>query len=137
MNVNRVIIEGRLVKDAVLKYTGSGTAICEFSIAHNRSTKKDGQWVDVPHYFNAAIYGKLAESFSKYLVKGKKVTVDGILTQNKWKDGSGNTRSDVRIAGENVSFDFPKNESAGGGNSGASVVAPPEPDHFDDDGIPF
>lgn len=135
-SVNRVILEGRIVKDAVLKYTGQGAAICNFSVAYNRSVKKNGQYIDVTYYFDAAVYGKYAESLSSYLLKGKKIVVEGALVQDRWKDGAGNTRTAVKINCDNVSIASP---AKSGGNDSPKKEQPAgetEPG-FDDDGIPF
>ena len=87
-DVNVVALVGRLTRDAELKYTGSGTAICNFAVAVNRRVKKGDQWADEASFFDLALWDKQAESLNKYLVKGLQVAVQGELRQDRWeKDG--------------------------------------------------
>jgi single-strand DNA-binding protein len=95
------VIVGRLTRDAELKYTTSGTAICAFSIATNSRVKKGDQWVDEPSYWDVDLFGKKGESVSQYLTKGKLVAVEGDMRQDKWeKDGQ--TRMKVRVNANDV-----------------------------------
>jgi single-strand DNA-binding protein len=94
MDINTVILIGRLTKDADLSYTGGGSAIMNFSIAVDHMKKKDGS-ADTS-FFNCKAFGKLAENLSKYLVKGKQVGVKGYLKQDRWeKDGQKQSRISI------------------------------------------
>ena len=93
---NVVSINGRLTREAELRFSTSGTVILRFSIAVNRSVKKGDKWEDEASFFDCAMFGKMAESVSKYLNKGKQVSIIGELVQNRWeKDGE--KRSKVEI----------------------------------------
>ena len=93
---NVVSINGRLVRDAELRFSTSGAAVLRFSIAVNRSVKKGDKWEDEASFFDCTMFGKMAESVSKYLNKGKQVSIIGELVQNRWeKDGQ--SRSKVEI----------------------------------------
>lgn len=98
-DVNKLIIMGRLVKDAETKTTNTGLVIANFSIANNRSRKaSDGTWESVPHFFNFSLYNKRAESLLQYLVKGQQVLIEGHLVQRKWeKDGTKQSRIEIEI----------------------------------------
>lgn len=85
-DLNTITVVGRLGRDAELKYIGDGTACLGFSIAVNRSEKKDGQWVDVADWWKVEMFGKRAEAVAKYLTKGKQVAVSGQAAINKGKD---------------------------------------------------
>lgn len=61
-DINKTVLVGRLTKDIEIKYTNSGAAIGNLSIAVNRSRKQDDQWVDEASFFDVKIYGKMAES---------------------------------------------------------------------------
>lgn len=94
-------VVGRLTRDAELKYTNSGQAICSFSVATNSRVKKGDQWVDEPNYWDVDLWGKKAESVNQYLTKGKLVAVHGDIRQDKWeKDGQ--QRMKVRINAQDV-----------------------------------
>ena len=55
-DINQVILVGRITRDAELKYTASGTALCSFSIAVNRRLKKADQWVDEASFFDLTLW---------------------------------------------------------------------------------
>ncbi len=87
-DINQVILVGRVTRDAELRYTAAGTALCNFSIAVNRRTKKGDQWQDEASFFDLTLWEKQAENLNKYLVKGTQVAVQGELRQDRWeKDG--------------------------------------------------
>jgi single-strand DNA-binding protein len=100
-DVNHVTLIGRLTRDAELKYTSTGFAISNFSIALNRRRKSGDQWIDEANFFDVALYGKSAETLKAYLVKGKQVAVEGELRQDRWEQ-DGQQRSKVIIAANNV-----------------------------------
>jgi single-strand DNA-binding protein len=107
-DLNNVIIIGRLCKDAELKYTQSGIAISNFSIANNR---KFGEKESVS-YFDCTLWSKGAEVLSPYLLKGKKIAVKGRLEQQRW-ESDGGKRSKVVINVDQVQFlDVKKSEAS-------------------------
>ncbi len=87
-DINQVILVGRVTRDAELRYTASGSALCNFSVAVNRRAKKGDQWTDEASFFDLTLWEKQAENLNKYLVKGTQVAVQGELRQDRWeKDG--------------------------------------------------
>lgn len=79
-SLNRVILIGNLTRDPELKYTPSGTAVCTFGIATNRSWKTaDGQTKEETQYHRIVAWQKLAELCGKLLAKGRKVFLEGRL----------------------------------------------------------
>ena len=84
-DINRVILVGRLVKDAELKFTSASTPVTRFSVAVNRSRKNGDQWEEEVSYIDIVLWGRSAESISKFLTKGKQVAVEGELRQNRWE----------------------------------------------------
>ena len=115
-DINRVILVGRLTRDAELRYTNAGAAICKFSIAINRRRKVGDQWEDEANFFDVVLFGRQGEAISQYLVKGKQVGIDGELRQNRWEQ-DGQPRSKVEIAAFNVML-------LGGGPGGARGSQP-------------
>lgn len=97
-DINSVVIVGRIVRDAELRYAGNGTAICNFAIASNRSVKKGEQWTDEASFFDLTLFSKQAEGLNKYLVKGTQVAVKGSLKQDRWeKDGTKQSKMVIHI----------------------------------------
>lgn len=84
-DINSVVMVGRLTADADLRYTNSGFPVLTFSIASNRSVKKDDQWTEKASFFNAKMFGKRAESISRHLVKGSRIAISGYLNQESWE----------------------------------------------------
>jgi len=110
-DVNHVVLIGRLTRDAELKYTAGGQAVCKFSIAVNRRKKNGDQWEDEANFFDIVLWGKQGESLQTYLVKGKMIGVDGELRQDRWQQ-DGQNRSKVEIIANYIQL------LGGGGGSG-------------------
>lgn len=93
---NNVMLIGRLTADPVAKYLPSGSAVVEFSIANNYYvSSKNATEVN---YFEVVAFGKIAETVSKYLTKGKQIAINGTLRQERWQDKDTNSnRYKVRI----------------------------------------
>ncbi|MBR6153887.1 MAG: single-stranded DNA-binding protein [Treponema sp.] len=111
-DLNHSILIGRLTRDPDnLSYTTSGTARLNFSIAVNRSEKRNGQWSDRVSFFEVTVWGKTAENIRQYLHKGKQIAVDGYLDQQRWeKDGQKYSKvciiaNDVQLLGGHESQD--------------------------------
>jgi single-strand DNA-binding protein len=107
------VLVGRLTRDAELKYTNSGQAICHFSVATNSRVKKGDQWVDESSYWDVDLWGKKAESINQYLTKGKLVAVQGDMRQDKWEQ-DGQSRMKVKVTANDVQL------LGGGGGAGAA-----------------
>ena len=111
-DINHVVLVGRLTRDAELKYTAGGQAVCKFSVAVNRRRKQGDQWVDEPSFFDVVLWGRQGETLNQYLVKGKQVGIDGELRQDRWEQ-DGQNRSRVEIVANNLQL-----LGSGAGNSG-------------------
>jgi single-strand DNA-binding protein len=130
--MNKVIIIGNLGQDPEIRYTGSGTAVGDLSVATSHRYKdKDGQYQEETEWHKVTVWGKGAENCGKYLVKGRKVAVEGRLKTEQWEDKEGNKRYTTKIVAENVQF--LRGETS---NSRPSAPAPAKSGGFDDD-IPF
>lgn len=98
-DINRVIISGRLTRDAEVKNLPSGTSVVEFGLASNRKfkDKEDTTFID------CTMFGDRASNLAQYLTKGKKLIVEGRLRYESWeKDGQ--KRSRVGVVVDEVSF---------------------------------
>lgn len=65
--LNRAEIIGRLGQDPDVRYTQSGTAVANMSVATNHSVKQDGEWVEAIEWHRIVVWGKLAEACAEYL----------------------------------------------------------------------
>jgi single-strand DNA-binding protein len=146
-DINKLVIIGRLTRDADLKYTANGKAVSKFSIAVNRSVKRGESWESEASFFDVVLWGKQAESLNQYLLKGKQVGVEGELRQDRWQQ-DGQNRSRVEIVADNVQLLGGGNHGGESGQSGGSrqqsqsskpqsqTYERPSDDGFTDD-IPF
>jgi len=89
MSVNKVILVGRLGRDPETRYTGSGQAVANFSIATDESYKdKNGKKQKRTEWHKIIVWGKQAEIAQKYLTKGALVFIEGRIQSREWeKDG--------------------------------------------------
>ena len=96
--VNKVILIGNLGQDPELRYTGTGTAVCNLRIATNESYKdQDGQLVEKTEWHSVVAWSRLAEICGEYLKKGSRVYFEGSLQTRSWEDRDGNTRYTTEI----------------------------------------
>jgi single-strand DNA-binding protein len=113
--VNKAIILGRLGRDPEIRYTESGQAVCNFSVATSERWKdKDGEKKESTEWHRIVVWGKNAENCSKYLAKGRQVYLEGRIQTREWKDKDDNPRSTTEINAQTVQFlgDGEKRESA-------------------------
>lgn len=120
-DINTATLIGRLTRDEELKYTPSGAAVGNISIAINRKVKKGQEWVDESNFFDVVFFGKQAENLKQYLTKGKQVGVTGFLKQERWTDQNGQNRSAVKIYANDIQLlggkDGNGNNNAGSNNA--------------------
>jgi len=97
-SLNRVQLIGNLTRDPELRYTPQGTAVCSFSIATNRNWTTDtGEKKDEVEFHRIVAWAKLAELCSQFLVKGRKVFVEGRLTTRSWTAQDGTQKQTTEI----------------------------------------
>ncbi len=97
-SINKVILVGNLGQDPELRYTPSGTAVCNMRLATNEVYRDaDGNLVERTEWHNLVAWGRLAEICNQYLRKGSKVYVEGSLQTRSWEDREGNTRYTTEI----------------------------------------
>lgn len=97
-SINRVILLGNLTRDPELKHTPSGTAVCTFGLATNRTwTTADGHTKEEAQYHRVVAWQKLAELCSKLLIKGKKVYVEGRITYRDYTTKEGQKKTVAEI----------------------------------------
>ncbi len=96
--VNKVILVATLGADPELRYTGSGTAVCELRLATNESwLDKQGQKQERTEWHRVVVWGDPGENCAKYLAKGRGVYVEGRIQTRSWDDKDGNKRYTTEI----------------------------------------
>lgn len=105
MSLNKAIIMGNLGRDVELKYTPSGKAVANFSIATSESWKdKSGQKQEKTQWHNIVAWGSQAEHCDHYLAKGSQVLIEGRIETRSWDDKDGNKKYTTEIIANNVQF---------------------------------
>lgn len=141
MSINRVCISGNLTRDAEHRATQSGTSTLKFSVAVNdrRQNRQTGEWEDVPNYVDCTIFGTRADKLADYLVKGRKVAVEGKLRWSQWDDReTGKKRSKLEVIADQIEFLSNGNANATQAPAQPQIPSAPEPqaEIYDED-IPF
>lgn len=95
-DINEVRIMGNITQDPDLRFTPSGSAVMNFSVATNRSYKSGDEWQEEVTYHNVVVWGNLAQQLSTRIKKGTKVYLDGRLQTRSWEsDGRKNYKTEV------------------------------------------
>lgn len=90
-SVNKVILVGNCGRDPEVRYTTSGAAICNVTIATSRNwkDKNTGERQEETEWHRVTFFDRLGEIAGEYLKKGKSVYVEGRLKTRKYTDKDG------------------------------------------------
>jgi single-strand DNA-binding protein len=122
MYLNKAFIIGNLTRDPELKALPSGTKVCSFAVATNRSYKdKDGNRQDATEFHNVSAFAKLGELAAQYLKKGSQVYVEGRLQTRSW-EANGEKKYRTEIIADAVQFGN-RPGGAGAGSPSAPAAA--------------
>ncbi len=114
--INKVILVGNLGSDPEIRYTGSGTAVCNFSLATSESYKdRDGNQVENTEWHRIVAWARLAEICGEYLKKGRQVYIEGQLQTRQWEDKDGNTKYTTEIKAREMQMLGGRDDNGGGG----------------------
>jgi single-strand DNA-binding protein len=125
-SVNKVILIGNCGRDPEMRYTASGTATCNVSIATSsrRKDRTSGETVEDTQWHRVTFYERLAEIAGEYLKKGRPVYIEGRLKYGKYTDKDGVERNTVDIIAEQMQLlggrEGMGGEGGGGGGGGYS-----------------
>ena len=105
-NLNKVFLMGNLTRDPDLRYTPSGTAVCQFGLAMNRRYQgRNGEDVTEVCFVDIEVFAKQAESCKNYLQKGAPALVEGHLKLDQWEDrNTHEKKSRLKVVAERVQF---------------------------------
>src|SRR6266496_4348112 len=117
-SVNKVILLGHLRKDAETKFTPSGTAVSNFTLATNRRWKdqQTGEWKEETDWHRCVLWR--SENVSNYLLKGKQVYIEGRLQTRSWDDKDGQKRYTTEVVCDDLILLGGRGGDTGGGESG-------------------
>ncbi len=105
--MNQVALVGNLTEDPTLRYTQSGKAVANLTVAVSHRSKSKGQWQDITDgFFSVTAWNGLANNVAESLKKGARVVVTGKLIQRSWQTEDGNKRHSVEIQASNVAADL-------------------------------
>jgi single-strand DNA-binding protein len=129
-SLNKVMLIGRLTRDPELRYTPSGTAVCNLAIATNRyGQNASGERQEFTDYHDIVVWNqgqrKLAELCSQYLQKGRLVYVEGRLQTRSWDDkDTGAKRYKTEVNANDVQFLDSRQDADGGARGGEPAGQP-------------
>ena len=131
--INKAILMGRLTRDPELRHTGSGTAVCSFSIAIDNGYGENRQ----TDFINCVAWNKTAEFVEKYFTKGSMIIVVGRIQTRTWEGQDGKKNYATEVVASEVSFGESKRNSSEGASTfapAASAASVPEmPEATEDD----
>lgn len=145
MSFNKITVVGHLGKDPELRYTPQGNAVCNISVATSEKRRdKTGEMQDSTTWFKITLWGKQAETASKFLTKGSQIYIEGRLRVEEWADRDGKNRYTLEIQATDMQFLGTKSGNEGSystPNSGNNDEQPMSDGDFTpaptDDDIPF
>jgi len=129
LNLNKVILGGRLTADPELKQTNSGIPVCSFSVAVNRRVRQteENSAQQTADFINCTAWRQTAEFISRYFHKGSSICVTGSIQTRSWTDQNGQKRYATEVVVDEAMFVDSKSESSG---SYAAPSAPQTPNQY-------
>ena len=115
LNLNKVVLAGRLTSDPELKQTQSGVSVTSFSLAVNRRyvSRNNEQAEQQTDFINLVAWRQTAEFICKYFRKGSALCVTGSIQTRSWQDNQGQRRYATEVVVDDAMFVDSRNESAG------------------------
>lgn len=140
MNMNKVILAGRLTRDPEVRYTPKGTAVTTIGLAVSRKWKTDSGDGEETTFVDCEAFGRTAEVVGEYLRKGSAALIAGRLRLDSWEDkNTGQKRSKLGVVVEEIQFGGSKSDD--GPRPGTRTTTQPSQDTdelpADDDSVPF
>lgn len=118
--VNKVILIGNLGQDPEVRFTPSGSAVCNLNLATTDTwnDRQSGQRQERTEWHRVVMFNKLAEVAQQYVKKGSRLYIEGRLQTRKWQDQSGNDRYSTEIVANDMQMLDTRGEGGGGNFSG-------------------
>ncbi|MDP2837663.1 MAG: single-stranded DNA-binding protein [Candidatus Moranbacteria bacterium] len=116
MNVNKVVLVGRLTRDPDMRTTTSGQSVVTLSMATNNFwTDKSGTRQERTEFHTIVLWGRLSEIAGQYLTKGQECYIEGRLQTREYTAKDGTQRKVTEIVGENMQLGSRAQGSSGQG----------------------
>lgn len=132
MDLNKVILVGRVTADPQVRSTPGGQSVTTIGVATNRVwTDKAGQKQEQTEFHNVVLWGRQAEIAGQYLTKGAMVLIEGRLQTRSWTDKNGQQRKTTEVMAERMQLG-PRAANAGGGGRSFGGGASATPSASDD-----
>ena len=122
---NKIILVGNLTKDPELRYTPQGTPVASFRLAVNSKYKQSDEIKQETMFIDNVVFGKQAESCSKFLSKGSPVLVEGRLQERRW-ESNGQQKSKFEVIAQTVRFLSRRSSGQDSASGGEGDNIPPE-----------
>lgn len=138
-SLNMVQLIGRLGKDPEIRYSQSGQAIANMTLATDESYTQDGNKIEKTEWHRLVAFGKQAELVENYLRKGSQIYVQGSLQTRKWQDQQGQDRYTTEVKLQLVQFLDKKgdNDQSNGGSQNPRSQPQGSETAYDMDSVPF
>ncbi len=129
MSLNKCLIIGNLGRDPEMRYTPSGQAVTQFTVAVNRNYKdSQGERQEETEWFRVVAWGQQAEFSAEYLRKGQKVFVEGRIQTRQWEGQDGQKRYTTELVANTIqNLERRPREDAGGDGGGYGGSQEPRP----------
>ena len=151
LNLNKVVLCGRMTADPELKQTPSGIAVVSFTLAVNRryqSKNADGAQAQQADFISVVAWRQTAEFISRYFRKGSALCITGSIQTRSWQDQQGQKRYATEVVADEAMFVDSKNDSGAVGGqytdsynapsySSSPATAPKFEELKTDDDLPF
>jgi single-strand DNA-binding protein len=148
---NNVTVVGNLTADPELRFTASGVAMVNISVADSRRYQdRNGEWQEDTSFFRGTCWRDLAENVAESLTKGARVVISGRLKQRTWETKEGEKRNVVELDIQDIGPSLrwataavtrtPRSDGSDGGNYGGGNTTPAAPvarTDFGPDEAPF
>jgi single-strand DNA-binding protein len=132
MYLNKAQVIGNLTRDPEIKSIPSGTKVCSFSVATNRTWKDaNGAKQDQTEFHNIVAFGKPAELIAQYMKKGSNIYVDGRMQTRSWDGPDGQKKYRTEIVLENFQFGPKSSGESTGSYSSSKPANEPKKDEGD------
>lgn len=115
--INRLVFQGRLVRDPELRTTQSGVSVASFTVAWSEKYKE----TETKCFLPCTAWRATGEFVSKYFTKGQEINVTGKLQTREWEDKEGNKRSTIELVVDEAAFCGSKSDGGGFKPAGAPI----------------
>ena len=125
-----ITVVGRLTRDPELRFTASGKAVANLTLAASNSKKDGDTWVDTDtSFYDVVVWERMGENVAESLSKGQEAIVQGQMRQRSWEDKDGNKRTSWEIVARDIGPTLRwSTQTSSDSKPAASKAGPPQDD---------